>query len=309
MLEGVALGRGINFGNALEAAAEGEAGFRLERRYFEMVKAVGFDTVRLPVRWSLHTASEPPYEIEPAFLERVDWAIAAALGAGLKPVVNWHFYPELCEGVAGHQRRFLAVWQTLAERFAPLPADVHLELLNEPYSMTPESWNALVARALAVVRQSDAARGVIIGPLDWNNIGSLDVLDIPSDDHVLVTVHYYEPMEFTHQGAHWVSDRDLPEGTRWDVEHGGPAVARDLDKAAEWARRRGVPLFIGEFGVYEKAQMGDRAAWTECVRAEAERRGASWAYWDFGTDFGAYDCRSDSWRAPLRDALLGTQGA
>ena len=165
--------------------------------------------------------------------------------------MNWHFYPELCEGVAGHQRRFLAVWQTLAERFAPLPADVHLELLNEPYSMTPESWNALVARALAVVRQSDAARGVIIGPLDWNNIGSLDVLDIPSDDHVLVTVHYYEPMEFTHQGAHWVSDRDLPEGTRWDVEHGGPAVARDLDKASEWARRRGVPLFIGEFGVYE----------------------------------------------------------
>ncbi len=309
MLEGAVLGRGINFGNALEVASEGEAGFRLERRYFEMVKAVGFDTVRLPVRWSLHTAIEPPYDIEPAFLERVDWAIGTALGAGLTTVVNWHFYPELCEGVVGHEERFLAVWQTLAERFAPLPADVHLELLNEPYAMRPENWNALVARALAVVRQSNPTRGVIVGPLGWNNIGSLGLLDVPADDNVLVTVHYYEPMEFTHQGAHWVSDRDLPEGARWDVDSGGAAVARDLDRAADWARQRSLPLFVGEFGVYEKAQMSDRAAWTECVRTEAERRGASWAYWDFATDFGAYDCRSDSWRAPLRDALLGGQDA
>jgi endoglucanase len=305
---GRVLGRGINFGNALEAAAEGEAGFRLERRYFEMVKAVGFDTLRLPVRWSPHIGGAPPYEIDRSFLDRVDWAIDAALGAGLKTVVNWHHYPELCEGFAGHEERFLAVWRRLAEHFSGLAEDVYFELLNEPYAMTPESWNSLLARALAVVRGSNPGRGVIVGPVDWNNIGSLGVLEIPPDDNVVVTVHYYSPMEFTHQGAHWVSDRDLPEGTRWNIEDGGPAVAHDLDQAAAWARQRGLPLFIGEFGAYEKAVMGDRAAWTKCVRTEAERRGASWAYWDFGTDFGAYDCRADRWRLPLKEALLGRDG-
>ena len=41
------------------------------------------------------------------------------------------------------------------------------------------------------------------------------------------------------------------------------------------------------------------------VRAEAERLGIGWAYWDFATDFGAFDLARDRWRAPLRRALLG----
>jgi endoglucanase len=31
----------------------------------------------------------------------------------------------------------------------------------------------------------------------------------------------------------------------------------------------------------------------------------SWAYWDFGSDFGAYDVAANAWREPLRAALLG----
>jgi endoglucanase len=30
----------------------------------------------------------------------------------------------------------------------------------------------------------------------------------------------------------------------------------------------------------------------------------SWAYWDFATDFGAYDCERGAWHEPLRQALL-----
>jgi aryl-phospho-beta-D-glucosidase BglC (GH1 family) len=41
------------------------------------------------------------------------------------------------------------------------------------------------------------------------------------------------------------------------------------------------------------------------VRLEAERLGLSWCYWDFGTDFGAFDPRRNAWREPVRDALLG----
>jgi endoglucanase len=33
--------------------------------------------------------------------------------------------------------------------------------------------------------------------------------------------------------------------------------------------------------------------------------GMSWCYWDFGTDFGAFDPVCNAWREPLRNALLG----
>ena len=30
-----------------------------------------------------------------------------------------------------------------------------------------------------------------------------------------------------------------------------------------------------------------------------------WAYWDFATDFGAFDLDRHAWHEPLRQALLG----
>ena len=53
------------------------------------------------------------------------------------------------------------------------------------------------------------------------------------------------------------------------------------------------------------AGLAARREWTRFVRLEAERLGVSWCYWDFGTDFGAFDPERDAWREPLRDALLG----
>jgi endoglucanase len=56
--------------------------------------------------------------------------------------------------------------------------------------------------------------------------------------------------------------------------------------------------------------MDSGARWTTLVRAEAERLGMSWAYWEFGTDFGAFDVERGAWREPLRRrALLSGRAA
>ena len=48
------LGRGVNLGNALEAPTEGEWGVVLKEEYFSIIKQAGFNSIRLPVRWSGH---------------------------------------------------------------------------------------------------------------------------------------------------------------------------------------------------------------------------------------------------------------
>ena len=73
-------------------------------------------------------------------------------------------------------------------------------------------------------------------------------------------------------------------------------VRRELAAAARWAAPR--PLFLGEFGTLETGRHDDRAAWTACVRREAEALGLDWCYWDFATDFGAFDRASGAWREP-----------
>ena len=86
------LGRGINLGNALDGPKEGEWGVTLKAEYFQWIKEAGFNSVRLPVRWSAHAEETAPYTIDAKFAERVDWAIDQALKNRLNIIVNVHHY-------------------------------------------------------------------------------------------------------------------------------------------------------------------------------------------------------------------------
>ncbi|ONK11104.1 glycoside hydrolase family 5 protein [Streptomyces sp. MP131-18] len=299
------LGRGINFGNALDALGGGSE-LPLDERYFDEVARAGIDTVRLPVRWSAHAEPAPPYAIDPAFFQRVDAGVRAALDRDLNVVVNVHHYHELCAAPDEHLPRFLALWQQIASHYADHCGRLCFELLNEPRGqLTAARWNAVLAQALAVVRDSNPERTVIIGSADMNDPGALPALAVPDDDHLIATVHYYAPFEFTHQGAGWVEGAEGWLGRMWGEPADENAVRDDLAEVAAWGRQQRLPLFIGEFGAFSRADMVSRARWTTFVRAEAERLGMSWAYWEFGTDFGAFDLQRSAWREPLRRALLG----
>lgn len=301
----VNLGRGINFGNALDAL-DGGPRLPLEHRYFDAVAAAGFDTVRLPARWSAHAAAAPPYTVDPAFFRRVDAGVAAALDRGLQVVLNVHHYSELCAAPEEHRPRFLALWRQIAVHYAGHDNRLCFELLNEPRdALTADRWNTLLAEALAVVRDACPERTVIVGAAEMNSPDALPALAVPDDDHLVATVHYYAPFAFTHQNAGWVPGAERWLGRGWGGPADEDAVRDDLARVAEWGRDRGLPVFLGEFGAFSAAGMASRARWTAFVRTEAERLGLSWAYWEFGTDFGAFDPELAAWREPLRRALLG----
>jgi endoglucanase len=302
------LGRGINLGNMLEAPSEGEWGLKLEADYFDRIKKAGFDSVRLPVRWSAHAGKADPFTIEPTFFKRVDWAIDQALARDLTIVVNVHHYDEIFKEPDRHFPRLLALWKQIAARYAKKPDRLFFELLNEPHDkLTDERWNAMVPKLLDAVRATNPRRPVIVGPGGWNNLNHLDKLKLPAKDRrIIVTFHYYSPFEFTHQGANWVRGSARWKGKTWTATAAERAqLGKDFAKAAAWAKKETRPLYLGEFGAYSAADMDSRGRWTAAVVAEAKKHGFSWAYWEFGSGFGAYDPKAKAWRQPLLDALLG----
>lgn len=152
-------------------------------------------------------------------------------------------------------------------------------------------------------------RGVnIIGPGQWNNINALAQLDLPEDDrNLIVTVHYYSPFEFTHQGASWTNQRDKV-GVRWEgTPQQREAIERDFEKAQVWAKQHNRPVLLGEFGAYDKADMDSRVRYIGFVTRQAEKLGWSWAYWQFDSDFILYDIPNKRWIEPIRDALIPPQ--
>jgi len=308
-------GRGINFGNMLDAPREGDWGLRVEDRFIALVGESGFcGSVRLPVRWSNHAAADAAAAIEPAFMARVEGVVSRLLARGVNVVLNMHHYRQL-DGdkpdpgerpvePAVVQVRLLSMWRQIAERFAGQGPRLVFEIYNEPHGTLEPHWNDLFSRALRVVRASNPTRPVVVGPTHWNAAIHLPRLVLPSDPGLILTVHHYEPFDFTHQGAEWVEPR-RPLGLGCCDAAQVQAIDSPLTLAAEDAKRRGYPMFVGEFGAYGQAPAAARLRYLRLVRDAMERRGLPWFYWELAAGFGVYDPMAGRFREPELQALFG----
>jgi endoglucanase len=302
-----ALGRGVNFGNALEAPRGQNWGVTIQDEYFAVIKQAGFDHVRLPVKWSSYAATSAPYTIETEFFARIDHLLDVAEKHQLRVVLNIHHFDELDKEPEKHVDHFIALWKQIASRYAKRPDTLYFELHNEPHDkLDDKKWNTILVKGLAAVRESNPTRPVIIGPAFWNGIWALPKLTLPEDKNLIVTVHNYNPFEFTHQGATWtdpkvrnIKDRKW-EGTDKELA----ALRKELDQAAAYGKKHHKPIYLGEFGAFGSAPLESRVKWTTAMAREAEARGMSWAYWEFGAGFGIYDVKKNQWRKPLLKALV-----
>lgn len=304
------LGLGVNLGNALEAPQEGDWGLELEPWHFESIAEGGFDSVRVPIRWSAHAEETAPFEIDEQFFERIDWVIDHANSNGLAVIVNMHHYDELFQDVEGHTDRFVAMWNQIATRYQDhSTTNLYFEFLNEPNTaFTHLRWREVFEKTLHEVRRTNPDRMVIVGGINWNSVTELSRLQLPEDDRNLIgTFHYYDPFRFTHQGAEWVGNSDGWLGTTWEgTETERNIVMRDFQLATRWSDRKNRPVYVGEFGAYRRADMESRARWTAFVRETALQRGFSSAYWEFGAGFGVMNRGSREWIEPLYQALAPT---
>ncbi|HLO15963.1 MAG TPA: glycoside hydrolase family 5 protein [Anaerolineales bacterium] len=302
----VTLQRGVNLGNMLEAPKEGEWGLTVQEEYFDLIKQAGFDFVRLPVRWNTHAEEAAPYTLDPAFFTRIDQIVGWALRRNLAIILDFHHYEEMMTDPRRNKERFLAIWKQIAEHYKDYPPSVLFELLNEPNNQIDAAlWNQDVSEALAIVRESNPIRDVVIGPVNWNAYDWISTLDVPAEEHIIVTFHYYLPFQFTHQGAEWVEGSVSWLGTTWDATEAEKAeITAHFDSVADWAKRHHVRILLGEFGAYSKADLASRLRWTNYVAREAERHGFAWSYWEFASGFGIYDPYVKVWKEELLKALI-----
>lgn len=300
------MGRGVNLGNTLEAPREGEWGFKITAEHFDLIRSAGFTAVRIPIRWSAHATENTPYAIDPAFFARIDQVTTWALERGLIVVINIHHYEEMAQSPRAHQERFLALWQQIAEHYKDAPPELLFELMNEPNGMLSASiWNELAADGIRVIRQSNPTRNLIIGGVSWNAWDQLQYLALPEDDHLIATFHYYNPFQFTHQGAEWAPGSDAWLGATWEATPTQTAeVDAHFDAVATWSAEHNIPIFLGEFGAYSKAPQPSRITWTSYIARAAEQRGFAWSYWEFGAGFGVYNRDTNRWHDDLLKALL-----
>lgn len=302
------LGLGINFGNALEAPNEGSWGVTLEADYFKLIADSGFKHVRIPSRWDTHVDSSTGVcVVDTTWLSRVRWAVDEANKNGLIALVDQHHYAAMYSSYATETECFLEIWKQVATKMKDVSNDsLVFEVLNEPQgTLTATDWNPILLRAIDTIRSVSPQRTVMVGGDDWNSITGMTRLQLPANDrNIIVTFHFYQPHEFTHQGADW-SVPVPPVGTTWRATaEEKKAIRAAFDVAYQWGIDQNRPIYLGEFGAYSKADTLSREIWTEFVASEARRLNIPAAYWEFCSGFGVYDAAIKKWNQYLMNALM-----
>lgn len=302
------LGKGINMGNMFEAPTETEWGNPFKDDYFQRIASLGFNHVRIPIRWDTpaRTLQTAPYTINKTFIERIKYVIDKALTEKLYVVINMHHHDEIFTDPDKVKPRFLSQWAQIAEYFKNYDERVVFEVMNEPHDgLNADKWNVFFADALSEIRKVSKTRAVLMGTSPWGGLGGVSTLKIPKDENLILTVHYYDPFTFTHQGAEWVTDATKWLGTKWEntnLERN--EIINQFQFLIAFAKQNNIPVHVGEFGAYSKADLDSRVKWSNFLARWFEQQEFSWAYWEFSAGFGIFNPATNQYLTPLVDALL-----
>jgi endoglucanase len=296
------IGRGVNVLSEDPGWADA-AHARFKPEYFKKMHDAGFTSARIVLQAFDHM--DMYYVMEDGWMKRLDTMVDAALDAGLTVILDEHDYLICGKDPATCSQKLNAFWAQVAPRYRNYSGRLVFELLNEPHeAFTPEMWNAQIKQSLPIIRATNPTRNVIIGPGSWYNFAFLPKLELPiTDRHIIVSFHYYAPMEFTHQGSPWVTQYKLT-GRNWGSEDDLAALNKDFDIVKAWSDQWNRPIYLGEFGAYETTPQDGRVRYDNAVARAAEARGFSWGYWQFDKDFVLYDIANEQWVEPILKALI-----
>ena len=293
---------GWNLGNTLEpyyGVPNGDSRMFLEtywknpkvtKELFEYVKSVGFDTVRIPVTWDVHSEmnSDGTIVIKKEWMERVREVVQYALDSGLNVIINTHHEKSIYAGTNDVEfkvikNRAKTMWKQIADYFSDIDGRLIFESYNEidnaydtwKYGdVAAEQLNELNQLFVNVVRSTGGYNGqrILMVPtlLDSELPNATGAFKLPKDvvdDRIIVTVHKYSPKV-------------------------GKYLDRSMQRVVDFKNSINAPVIIGEFGTKASEYDDDfRVNHAGGYVSIAAKYGIKTIWWDNGylNDYGLID--------------------
>ena len=282
----------------------------------DTIKAAGFNTVRIPVSWGEHMGASPDYTVNSDWMNRVEEVVNYVLDNDMYAIINVHHDGEWCIPTYANEvsasDKLQKLWIQIANKFKNYDDHLIFEALNEPrlegteYEWTggtPESRdmvNRLNKVALNAIRSTggnNINRSVMIPTYAASGMSlTINALEIPDDDNIIVSLHAYTPYTF----AMDVSGTDY-WGSYSDIQ----ALNDEFDSYYNTFVAKGIPVVIGEFGSINKNNTTSRSNLAYSIVSAAKKRGMSCIWWDNnsttvwqGETFGLLNRSTLTWEFP-----------
>lgn len=297
------IGRCVNYAGQLDAEKQAAWMRPVVDADFPYMKRTGFDTLRLPVNFAHSAGPAPGFAIDAKLLKDVHHVVDKALAAGLNVILDNHFENALYTDLTWGKARLTAIWKQLSVEFKDAPANVYFEIWNEPVKpFLNKDIMAISAPALAEIRKNNPTRPVIMSSAWGDDVNALHDLELPDDRYVVPTIHYYDPYEFTHQGAFFTKTA-LPTGVTFGSAADYAKLDSALAKVKAYIARTGRVPFVGEYGAYEGIPMTQRAKYHDVISHAFASIGIQSCVWGYANSFPIRD--EKGWYAAIVD-VIGT---
>lgn len=291
------MGNGINLGNTMEACDTNRAGLRLSTSTYETMwgqpvttqdmingmKAMGFDTLRVPVAWMTNGADilHGDYTISPDYLARVKEIVDYARNADMYVIINDHWdggwYGMFgSETPATREQAMLiykTMWRQVAEYFRDYSDYVIFEAANEElgtrhdensvycndsvdkYFNDEEKYalcnqiNQTFVDTVRATGGNNAQRFLLISGYGTNIAQTCDDrFQMPTDaadSKLMVSVHCYSP-------ATYCLANSSVSATPWGLQSHYKALEDELGMMAKFVSQ-GYGVVVGEYGALPQA--------------------------------------------------------
>ncbi|MCX6120656.1 MAG: cellulase family glycosylhydrolase [Ignavibacteriales bacterium] len=293
----------------------------------KFIDSIGYDHVRIPLdEVELWDTTGKPIEESFAFLTHcLNWCAKYNLHAIVDlHIIRSHYFNAANEGGTNSlwtdtnaQNTFLHLWSDLSAHLKRYPVSmVAYELMNEPVAENPEDWNRLIEKAMKAVRALEPQRVLVIGSNRWQTPGTFPQLKIPANDpNIILSMHTYSPLFFTHHLASWVQFKEYKGPVRYpgqvviDADYNAfvkndsglvqvmknarevwnkQKLAEELLPAVKRAKELGLQLYCGEFGCLPHVDRNERLAYYRDLISVFNENQIAYCNWEYKGDFGIY---------------------
>lgn len=326
---------GWNIGNTLEAIG-GETAWgnpMITNALIQLVKASGFDAIRLPASWDQY-ANQETAEIDAVWLARVKQVIQYCVDNDMYVILNIHWDGGWLENnvtpeqQVNNNAKQKAFWQQIATHLRDFDEHLIFAGTNEPNVDTAEQMSVLYTYHQTFIDAVRATGGknayrvlAVQGPnTDIERTNSL-WSQMPTDtvaNRLMLEVHFYTPYQFTlmnedqgwgnqffYWGADFHSTTDTAHNPSWGEEE---TVDQLFSLMKSQFVDNGIPVILGEFSAMRRTDqlsgdnlalhLASRAYFHQYVTEQANAYGLLPFYWDTGGldnfSSGIFDRNSNS---------------
>jgi aryl-phospho-beta-D-glucosidase BglC (GH1 family) len=247
----------------------------------------GFNCIRVPFHHRL--VEKSPYRYDPDGLRLLDkvlrwgekykvWVILDLHAAPGCQNHDWHsdsFGQAELWKTKSYQQRTVALWECLADRYKQKEYLAGYDLLNEAVLHDTRLLNKLYKQVIKAIRSVDRNHILFIEGTQWAR--DVDCLDQFDDDNYVLSIHNYEPLDFTFNFVPHLTYPSKINGKIWNKA----TIRKQLSHYTKVSKRHNAPIFIGEFGVNARESLYGEHQWLEDTLKCYKEFGFHWTYWTY----------------------------